>query len=321
MISVIIPVYNCEKYLKQSIGSLLAQSIINEMELVFVDDGSTDGSYDLILELTGKHDNCLVFHQENQGVSCARNKGLKEAKGDYIAFFDADDYAEPSLYEKLYSLAKENNADISIVDYSMVFPDGTVKKHRQELQRVWTDKDELLKSFFVSNDICPNPVDKLFRREIIRGIKFPEGFAIGEDMFFVFEALKRAQKVVLDSRESLYLYQIREGSAMTSKFSDKHLDPVRLSRRIINDPEIPKVIWEYAEANYIHEICKMMRFAYKEKKQVVKSKEMESYIQDFRNYSIAKASQYMSKKHWIALCLMKASPSLYNTLYTKLRVG
>lgn len=321
MISVIIPVYNCEKYLKQSIGSLLAQSIISDMEMIFVDDGSTDRSYDLILELTGKHDNCKVFRQENQGVSCARNRGLKEAIGDYVAFFDADDYAEPTLYEKLLLLATENEADISIVDYSMFFSDGTVKKHRPKMQKVWTEKDELLKSFFVSNDICPNPVDKLFRRDIILGIEYPEDFAIGEDMFFVFEVLKRAKKVVLDSNESLYRYQIRDGSAMTSKFNDKHLDPVRLSKRIMNDPGIPKGVWDYAEANYIHEICKMMRIAYKDKKQVVKSKEMESYIQDFRNYSIAKASQYMSKKHWIALCLMKASPSLYNTLYTKLRIG
>ena len=321
MISIIIPVYNCERYLKESIGSLLSQSIIHEMELIFVDDGSTDRSHNIILELTKASNNCRVLHQENQGVSSARNKGLKEAKGDFIAFFDADDFAEPTLYEKLLSLATENDTDISIVDYSMVFPDGTVKKHRPGLHRVWTDKEEMLKNFFVSNDICPNPVDKLFRRKIIREIEFPEGYAIGEDMFFVFEALKRAQKVVLDSSDSLYLYQIHEGSAMTSRFNDKHLDPVRLSKRIMDDPEIPKSIWDYAEANYIHEICKMMRIAYKDNGQISQSEEIRSYIQDFSNYSIAKGFRTMSRKHWIALCLMKLSPGLYNTVYTKLRIG
>lgn len=321
VISVIIPVYNCEQHLKESIASLLSQSIINAIELIFIDDGSTDKSYDLLLELTEKHDNCKVFHQDNQGVSSARNRGLKEAKGDYIAFFDADDYAEPTLYEKLFSLATENDADISIVDYCMVFPDGTVRKHRPEIHRVWTDKEELLKSFFVSNDICPNPVDKLFRRGIVQEIQYPEGFAIGEDMFFVFEALKRANKVVLDSKESLYRYQIRAGSAMTSKFSDKHMDPVRLSKKMTGDPELPESLRNYAEANYIHEICKMMRIAYKEKDQIEQSEEMGSYIQCFRNYSVIKAYQCMSKKHWIALCLMKMSPGLYNVLYTKLKIG
>ena len=321
MISVIVPVYNCEQYLKESITSLLSQTMINEIELIFIDDGSTDKSYDLILELTEKQDNCRVFRQENKGVSCARNKGLKEAKGEYIAFFDADDYAETTLYEKLYSLAKENDADISIVDYSMVFSDGTVKKHRPELYKVWTDKEELLKSFFVSNEICPNPVDKLFRRDLIQGIEFPNGFAIGEDMFFVFETLKQARKVVLDSSKSLYRYQIREGSAMTSKFSDKNMDPVRLSKRMMEDTAVTKKIYDYAEANYIHEICKMLRIAYKDREKIEKTGEMGIYLQDFETYQVLKGKQYMSKKHWIALCLMKISPGLYNAIYKILKIG
>lgn len=321
MISVVIPVYNCEQYLRKSIGSLLSQTIINELELFCVDDGSTDGSYQLLREYEKKYRNIRVSCQNHQGVSHARNKGLKEAKGEYIAFFDADDYAEPQLYERLYSLATENNADISIVDYSMVFPDGIRKKHRSAKQCAWIGQEDLLRRFFASNDICPNPVDKLFKRETIEGLTFPEGFAIGEDMYFVYQTMRRAKKVVLDSRESLYRYQIREGSAMTSEFSDKYLDPVRLSKRIMRDEDIPQTIWDYAEANYIHEICKMMRLLYKSDRTIDQTDEIKEYLQDFKNYSLIKGCHYMSSKHWSASCLMKLSPKIYSIVYSKLRIG
>ena len=321
MISIIIPVYNCEQYLRESIGSLLMQTIFDELELIFADDGSTDGSYQLLQEYEEKYNSIITLSLKHHGVSHARNAGIKRAKGEYIAFFDADDYAEPRLYERLLSLATENNADISIVDYSMVFPDGTKKKHRPEKQCIWNDQEELLRSFFASNDICPNPVDKLFRRETMKGLTFPEGFAIGEDMYYVYQALKRAKKVVLDSCESLYRYQIREGSAMTSGFSDKYLDPVRLSKRMMLDDDLPPDIWCYVEANYIHEICKMMRFLYNDGKTIDQTNEIKEYLQDFRNYTLIKGRYYMSSKHWAALCLMKLSPRLYSVVYSKLRVG
>ena len=321
MISVVIPVYNCIQYLRRSIESLLSQTIINDLELIFVDDGSSDGSCQLLREYEKKYNNIRVFGWNHQGVSCARNAGLKEAKGEFIAFFDADDYAEPQLYERLYSLTTESGADISIVDYSMVFPDGTKKKHRPDKQCMWTDREELLKSFFASNDICPNPVDKLFRRETIEGLTFPEGFAIGEDMYFVYQVLNRAKKVILDSRESFYRYQIREGSAMKSGFSDKYLDPVRLSKKIMCDEDLPKDVWDYAEANYIHEICKMMRFLYKDSKPIAQTGEIKEFLQDFRNYPLIKGRHYMNSKHWVALCLMRLSPRIYSVAYSKLRVG
>ena len=108
MISIIIPVYNCEKYLQNGIESLIKQTIFNELEFVFVDDGSTDNSRNIIRKYVDIYENMTLIVQSNAGVSAARNRGIKESKGEYIAFFDADDIALPSLYEKLYDLLKNN---------------------------------------------------------------------------------------------------------------------------------------------------------------------------------------------------------------------
>lgn len=147
LISVIIPVYNCEKYLEKSISSLLNQTIFNRIEFIFVDDGSTDKSYEIIKKYKKLYRNFVLFHQDNMGVSAARNLGIKIANGKYIAFFDADDIALPRLYEKLYELILESDADISIVDYSMVFNDGREKKHRINTKKNWTDSNKTIIDF------------------------------------------------------------------------------------------------------------------------------------------------------------------------------
>ena len=113
MISVIVPVYNCEKYLDKSIQSLINQTIFDDLEIIFVDDGSYDRSSDIIKLYIEKYPNLTLICQKNKGVSAARNRGIGEAHGDYVTFFDADDLAESTLYERLLFLITENCADLS----------------------------------------------------------------------------------------------------------------------------------------------------------------------------------------------------------------
>jgi Glycosyltransferases involved in cell wall biogenesis len=321
MISVIVPVYNCEKYLHDGINSLIKQTIFNNLEIIFIDDGSTDNSLEIISTYIKKYNNMKCFHQSNMGVSAARNVGIKMAQGKYIAFFDADDVAKPTLYEKLFSLCEKNEADISIVDYSMVFKDGVIIKHRNPVTKEWTNKNDLLKSFMKENIICTNPVDKLFSAELARKISFPEGYAIGEDMYYVFQALCCSKKVVIDSSESLYLYFLRDASSMKTQFNNKHIDAVRLSKKIIEALSTNKVVLPYAEANYIHEICKMLALLFRSGNVDEYKEKISFYTNEIRNYSFFKSLKYMSTKHMLALTLMKLSPNLYLFLYTILRIG
>ena len=110
-LSVIVPVYNAEKYLKKTLESLAAQTVADSMQIILVDDGSADSSPDICDEFASKHPDTVVIHRENGGVSAARNAGIKEAIGEYIGFVDADDTIAPDYYEKLLNAAKENDCD------------------------------------------------------------------------------------------------------------------------------------------------------------------------------------------------------------------
>ena len=303
LITVIIPVFNCEKYLEQS--------IFENIEFVFVDDGSTDNSYEIIKKFQKLNKNFILLHQENKGVSAARNAGIKIAHGNYISFFDADDIAMPGLYEKLYNLIYKNNADISIVDYSMIFSDGTEKKHRASVRKTWTNSKDAIIDLFSTNLICTNPIDKMFRMEIAKEIVYPEGYAIGEDMYYVYSALNKSNKVILDSTESLYNYVLRPTSAMKQRFDEKHFDAVRLAEIIANECEEDKEVFNFAYANYIHEICKMLELMYRSNSQKIHADTAKKYMSDLRKYKLSYAKEYMSKKHFMALVLMRLSPSIY----------
>ena len=116
-ISVIIPVYNCKMYLRQCIESVINQDEKN-IEIILVDDGSTDGSSSICEEYAKKDKRITFVHKKNEGVSVARNVGLKNAKGKYIAFVDADDYINPKTYSKAFEHMEKNNLDLLIWNYS-----------------------------------------------------------------------------------------------------------------------------------------------------------------------------------------------------------
>jgi len=319
MISVIVPVYNCERYLKKSIKSLINQTIFNELEIIFVDDGSEDESALIIQHYVNQHSNMKLIRQSNKGVSAARNRGIEEAAGEYIAFFDADDIAHMSLYERLLNLIVNNDADLSCVNYSMYFEDGFKKVHKKKKKKLFFN-EEVIKSFFASDMLCNNTVDKLFRSSIVKDNLFPEGYSIGEDMFFIFQYLMKTKKVIVDTTESLYLYCIHPQSAMKSEFSEKYFDTVILSKKMMDMLNLKSTLYLYAEANWIHEICKSLALYYQsgctDYKDIIAE-----YENNIKSYPLNKAFKYLSKKHFISLVIMRISPEKYIKIYKKLHIG
>lgn len=321
LISVIIPVYNCEKYLKKSIDSLLSQTIFEKIEFIFVNDGSTDNSELIINSYVKQYSNIKLITKVNGGVSSARNTGIINSTGKFLSFFDADDIANPNLYEVLYKLLEKSKADISVVDYCMVFPNGFEKKHRNQSTKLLYGKNIILKSFFSDNIICNNPVDKMFRRKTIENVSFPEGYAIGEDMFFVYKALCNTDSLIIDSTKVLYKYCLHSESAMKSDFSDKYFDSVYLAKKIMDEFEYKSELYNYAEANYIHEICKMFSLLYKKTPDQIYVNKTEIWSNTLKQYKLSKAIKFMDKKHVFALILMKVSPKLYNFVYRLMKIG
>ena len=226
-ISVIVPIYNCEKYISKCIESIINQTF-HDLEIILIDDGSTDKSVEVCESFAKKDSRVKLICQENGGVSKARNVGLESAQGDFITFVDSDDYIIPEMYERMYKNLIENEADISICGITNYFikRDGAIEKIRQSSIDgffVFTGEkavEESLKSRLFS----VNPVNKLFKKKLFYSVRYPEG-KISEDAFLIPSILSDARVVVYDSFP-MYCYVRRENSITTSNFSSKDWDVV-----------------------------------------------------------------------------------------------
>lgn len=215
LISVIIPIYNVEKYLKQCLESVCIQTYPN-LEIVLIDDGSTDHS-GIIADQFGEKDSRIkVFHIKNRGAAGARNFGLSAIQGDYVSFVDSDDWLEPDYIERLLKLMIENDCDISQCQFYDELVTSTKKHSFTEGIKVINDEDFI-------RDMINNWEDvliwnKLYKRNVLDGIRFVEGRCI-DDEFFTYKIVMNCEKIVV-SEEYLYHYRNRKSGAMGSV--DKH---------------------------------------------------------------------------------------------------
>lgn len=207
-ISVIIPVYNTSEYLAECLESILQQTLRN-IEVICVNDGSTDNSLQILQEVQKKDSRIKIIDQQNQGVSAARNAGLEAATGKYIGFVDGDDTVEHDFFAQLYHFAEQTNADAvySKMDERQPFPLAKKIFGRHEITA------ELLPVYFKEdslNSVCI----KIFRNRTVQeyGLKFPVGIKHGEDAQFNIEFLMHAEKIAL-LNVSGYHYREVEGSA------------------------------------------------------------------------------------------------------------
>lgn len=224
-ISVIVPVYNVEKYLDECVQSILNQTYDN-IELVLVDDGSTDGSSE-ICDKYGKIDSRVkVIHKENRGVSSARNKGLDIAKGEFIVFIDSDDCIHPQMIEILYEGIKENNSDISICEYKRYQENEVIENkiynkdiinfnNYTNIEGLHNLQKEKRISFTV-------PWNKLYKKNLFDNLRYYEG-KIHEDEFIIHELLYKCNLISYTSLK-LYYYLKRDNSIMGSQNNLSYLD-------------------------------------------------------------------------------------------------
>ena len=219
-VSVIIPVYNAEKYLAECLNSVLRQTYQN-IEIVAVDDGSQDASGHILDEFAKEYNNIIVIHTGNGGVSCARNIGLTNANGEFIMFLDSDDLLTCNAVEILLRDLKDDNADIatclmnSEVNSDAIDCEGTEKI-------VWSGTEGLEKSL-EDNPFTYSSCAKLFKRRILEQVRFVEGRKIHEDSYFIFFALIN-QPTVVARNAYIYQYRPNEDSASHAAFSKKYFD-------------------------------------------------------------------------------------------------
>lgn len=222
-ISIIVPVYNVEKYLDACIKSILQQTYKN-IELILVDDGSTDNSPQICDSYVLKDSRIKVIHQDNQGISAARNIGIENATGEYIVFIDSDDYISENMIEKLYIALKETESDMAICNFTYVSENGdAIQTQISPIKdEILSTDDIITKLFQPKNWYYVVAWNKIYKRELWEQIRYPVGY-IHEDEVVAHRIFVKCKKVVSISEE-LYYYRQVLGSIMHSGRSERSLD-------------------------------------------------------------------------------------------------
>ena len=283
-ISVIVAVYNTEKYLDRCIESLLNQTYKN-MELVIVEDCSTDSSRKLLKKYKGNKNIKVFYNRENRGLSYSRNYGLKKSTGDFIGYIDSDDYVEPDYYEKLMSSIKDNKSDIAICDIKLV------DEQTNKIQRCKCYANDFDVYSVVNNGFAASACNKLFKRKNIEKYPFAEG-KVNEDIAVVIPTVIQAKKI--SYADTCYFYVQRGGSIQNSKFSDKRFDifdGVKTTlERIKNEQDYEF----YKNAIVYNQLILLLMFAIpKEKNFIKRYKFLKKFNELSKDYKITKNTNYL----------------------------
>ena len=238
LISVIIPVYNLEEYIVRTLNSVFSQTYHN-IEVVAVDDGSTDKTPSLLDAYATKETKLKVIHKQNEGVSKARLTGIKAATGDYIGFVDGDDIIDPDMYERLLNNAVKYKAEISHCGYRLIRPDGSVDFFYNTGEIILQDNEQGIFDLLGGSKIEPGLCNKLFCATLFHSLlhnsKMDWSLKNNEDLLMNYFLFKESEKSVYEDF-CLYQYIVRENSASKLSLSvNKLSDPVKAANIIFND--------------------------------------------------------------------------------------
>ena len=213
LISVIVPVYNVAQYLEKSIASIQQQTYQN-LEIILVDDGATDESGRLCEQIAEQDERVLVYHKENEGLSQARNDGLKQAHGDYVIFIDSDDYIHPEMIASLYQQLVKEDADVSSCGVMNVYANSESPQTENQDDYFVCDTETFLREYLIGEKIPGTICNKLIKKEIAAQLTFPKGL-IYEDAYYHFDLIKVAKKYVVNTKP--YYYYFHRGDSITTK--------------------------------------------------------------------------------------------------------
>lgn len=300
LISVIVPIYNLENYIDRCIKSIANQTYQN-LEIILVDDGSTDGSREVCdkWEKTDKRIKCI--HKVNGGLSSARNIGIDAANGDFIAFVDGDDWIDSSMYEILYTAIATTNGEIATC--GMYLSDGKSKKKYRCVSKIQEyDKKSVIKEILLDHSVDVSVCNKLYRKKVFESLRFPLG-ENNEDAAVALESIENVSRFV-HVGVPLYYYFQREKS-ISHTYDMKNLDDLykhslQIENSIRRDyPELEK----YANVYVLNQIITIIKCLLKDKN-VNREREMETYRKALKNYESKDVVKYLTIKRKVLLLLI-----------------
>ena len=256
LISVIIPVYNVEKFLPNTIDAIIQQDY-PYYEIILIDDGSKDRSGEICDEYANKYSNVKAFHQINKGVSSARNVGIDKSNGKYIAFVDADDIVKPSYLSRMYHDLKIKQCDFVVQMYNNIFTDGSIRRSVHDDVDTNMDGLEFIE-FEIAEGRDTTIYAKLYKKKIIKkyNVRFREEIANLEDMLFLFDYAKHCKYVYYNSITN-YNRICRKDSFVFSKFDEKKLTGLKSFQIIyssLKSMNVDKKFLDKFESNYFRNL-------------------------------------------------------------------
>ena len=318
LVSIIVPIYKVEQYLKECIDSIINQTYKN-LEIILVDDGSPDNCGKICDEYEKKDNRIKVIHKENGGLSSARNAGLDVARGDYISFIDSDDYVSNEFIEKLYLLCKKNNADISECNFVRFIDSKEVKLEINNNTFLYSSEEMQERIYSTEASRTVIVCNKLYKKYIYDSLRFPLG-KINEDEFITYKAFYNCKEKIAVTSESLYYYRYNENSIMGKKYNIRRLDVLTAfrERKEFYKKNNNKGLFEKTVIKYQYYLIEsfIMTKKYIEKPQEYLNNILYDAKKNFRDY---KEISEINLKEKIKMKLFLLVPNLYYFLIMKKR--
>lgn len=319
-LSIVVPVYNVEKYLDKCINSILSQDY-KDFELILVDDGSTDKSGKMCDEWAEKDSRIVIYHKDNGGLMSAWKYGVNRANGKYVGFVDSDDWIENDMFSVLLNEALKNDSDVVTCGFLKDFGNGIIYKEKQLISGGNYNEIEIKSMIFpilISSGtyppraISPNRWTKLFRRELlIKSLPYcNEDVSIGEDLVITFSTLQKVKKLTVISNFFPYHY-VQHSSSMINAYSDKKYEKLKILNYTLN------TINDESSYDFSNQICNdyinlLMQqieseilFSGKKRMDIIVSMMKEFHEDVFQNAVKNCDSRKLSKKQKLYLILVK----------------
>ncbi len=322
MISIVVPIYNGEKYIEDCLKSIFNQTY-EEWELILIDNASTDDSLKLCKIYAAQDDRIQLLHQHrNVGVSIARNLGMEKARGEYVTFIDVDDWVAPNYLETLLTLKMNRNADMVICGYQKVYDREQREKPKKQEYGVVEEYDSkgYLENYFLKGNTHCWGV--LYEQKLLEGVCFQKRLSIGEDMLFLMEVAGRADNIIVCDYEGYYYY-INENGAMNKKFTASYMDQIYCWEKALKKvqeicPKLEAQVESILVVSVLLVVGKLSVLTPEERQEY--QREEAFCYEAFQKYSKRnEIKKYLPKGYLIKVLIYRFFPKVYMTLYGKMR--
>lgn len=314
LLSIVIPAYNIEKYISRCLDSLINQTYHN-LEIIVVNDGSTDNTSIIIDEYSHKDKRIIPIHKDNEGVSIARLVGMKKANGSYVGFVDGDDVVDNDMFELLMNNAKKYDADISHCGYVMDFPDGHSDMYYGTNKIIIQDNKTGLKDLLLGEFVEPGLWNKIYKKNLIinyiNNVNMDYSIRNLEDLLVNYFMFKESNLSVYQD-VCKYHYTLRKSSAATGINKNKFTDPLKVMKLLLkfnDDADLINIIYSrYISVLIFNSNQNVYKDIKKESKKILKQE-----ISQFHQYNISTKQKYMS----IGVVYLSPMYSLIRKIYEK----